>query len=209
MRIEKLASSQHMPERVYVHLEGGERLRVSLSDVTELGLRAGMDLDEAELASLRSRSAAASARERSLNLLGRRQMSRAELIRKLRDKGEDPLAAEAAADAMERLGALDDAEYAASVARHYTRMGYGPGRVRAELARRGVDRQDWDGALDALPEENGSTLAALIEKKLRGRTPEEKDVKKLRDSLIRRGFSPREVRRALSCYSEKIQEEEE
>ena len=76
-----------------------------------------------------------------------------------RNRGKEPLcgreAAEAAADWLEGLGYLDDGQYARAVAEHCAAKGYGPGRIREELYRRGVPRDCWDGALEGLsgPEE--------------------------------------------------------
>ena len=47
---------------------------------------------------------------------------------------------------LEDIGALDDAAYAASVARHYAAMGYGPVKIRDEFYRRGVPKDLWDEA---------------------------------------------------------------
>ena len=41
--------------------------------------------------------------------------------------------------------------YAGVIVRHYGAMGYGPGRVKQELHRRGVPRELWDEALAQLP----------------------------------------------------------
>ena len=94
-------------------------------------------------------------REKALALLTARPMSRRELIDRLtacpRDREKPPLADEAqaaeTADWLERLGLLNDAEYARTVVRHYSAKGYGPYKVRDELYRRGVARELWEDAL--------------------------------------------------------------
>ncbi len=59
-----------------------------------------------------------------------------------RNREKEPLcgreAAEAAADWLEGLGYLDDGQYARAVAEHCAAKGYGPGRIREELYRRGA-----------------------------------------------------------------------
>ena len=131
--------------------------------------------------------------ERAAAILAARPLSRAELTKRLREKGATEEDAEAAADYMETLGALDDPAYAGMVVRHYTASGYGAARLREELRRRGVPRELWDDALaEAPPAEE--TIARVIASKARGRGAERK---KLSAMLLRRGFSWEEVRAAL------------
>ena len=193
-----------MAERYYAELENGERLSVDLNAVGDLALYDGRELGDEELASLRGYSKRFGAKERALRLLEKRQMSRRELIKKLVEKGEDEKSAEYAADLMERLGARNDREYAGAVARHYKRMGYGSGRVRQELLRRGIDRELWAEAIDEAPENSGK-LDALLERKLRNADlSDRKEVKKATDMLLRRGFSWSEIKEALGRYTDAL-----
>ena len=109
--------------------------------------------------------------------------------------------ATAAADWLEGIGAVDDASYAAALARHYGERGYGPARVREELRRRGVPRELWDAALEELPD-SGEVLDALIQKRCKGDLSDPKERKRTCDALLRRGFSWGEVRSAMGRYAE-------
>ncbi len=73
------------------------------------------------------------AKERALALLNRRDYSRAELIRKLTEKGASEAEATDAVDRLVELGFVDDARYAPILVRHYAAKGYGAQRVRQEL----------------------------------------------------------------------------
>ena len=204
MKVEKLVKSEHIADRFYAVLEGGESVKVDINVIADLSLCAGRDLSDEELRELRSRSAEFEAKERALKMLASRQMSRRELMRKLTDKGVSDEAAGFTADLMERIGAVNDAEYAASIVRHYSKMGYGAARIRQELVRRGVDKELWDEALSELPEADDK-LDELIMRRLRGQEPDEKELKRLTDMLIRRGFSWGEVRAALERYNEGLE----
>ena len=68
--------------------------------------------------------------------------------------------------------------------------------ARAGLRRRGVPRELWDDALDQLPDSQ-ETLQTLIRKKCRGSLSDPREAKRLRDALLRRGFSWEQVRRAM------------
>ena len=204
MKLIKLTKSVRMAERYYAELENGERLSVDLDAVGDLALYDGRELGDEELTSLRGYSKRFGAKERALRLLEKRQMSRRELIKKLVEKGEDEKSAEYAADLMERIGAIHDREYAGAVARHYKRMGYGSGRVRQELMRRGIDRELWAEAIDETPENSGK-LDALLERKLRNADlSDRKEVKKATDMLLRRGFSWSEIKEALGRYTDAL-----
>ncbi len=137
-------------------------------------------------------------KERALALLDRRDYSRAELIRKLAEKGVSEADAAEAADRLAELGFVDDARYAPIVVRHYAAKGYGEGRVRAELQRRGIPRELLDEALAAMPEDT-SKIDKYIASRLRD--PGDRDeVRKLSAALYRRGFSGEEIRSALRRF---------
>ena len=193
MRVVSLKQSS--PERVTVCLDDGTEIRSTLAAVTELRLYTGRELDDAALGELRRESARSLGREKALELVSQRQMSRKELLQKLRDKGFDEETADCCADWITERGLIDEERYAAAVVRHYAAKGYGAGRVRQELMRRGIPRELSDEALSFMPEGN-DRLDRLIAAKLRD--PDDRDaVRKLSASLYRRGFSGEEIREAL------------
>ena len=198
------AMRQTPPGRVTVTLCGGEEIKTTLNVVTDLRLYSGRELDGEELKELRAASASALARNRAMELLSRRPMSEKELIDKLIRKGEDEETAADCARWLRENGFLDDESYAAAVARHYAAKGYGPGRVRAELSRRGVDRQLWDGTIEAMPE-NSEKMDRFIAARLTD--PEDREqVRKVSAALYRRGYSWEEIRSALRRFNAETEE---
>ena len=145
------------------------------------------------------------AKEKALQLLEKRDYSRAELIKKLIEKGFDGTEAAEAVDSLVSLGFVDDARYAPIVVRHYSQKGYGMGRIKSELTRRGVPKELWEDALAELSD-SGDTLDAVIARKLGGRVPDRKELKRLTDMLLRRGFSWSEIKTALGRYDENLEE---
>ena len=198
------AMRQTSPGRVTVTLCGGEEIKTTLNVVTDLRLYAGRELDGEELKELRAASRSALARNRAMELLSRRPMSEKELIDKLIRKGEDEETAADCARWLRENGFLDDESYAAAVARHYAAKGYGPGRVRAELSRRGVDRELWDGTIEAMPE-NRDRLDRFIASRLTD--PEDREqIRKVSAALYRRGYSWEEIRSALGRFHAETEE---
>lgn len=198
------ALRQTSPGRVTVTLCGGEEIKTTLNVVTDLRLYSGRELDGEELKELRAASRSALARNRAMELLSRRPMSEKELIDKLIRKGEDEETAADCARWLRENGFLNDESYAAAVARHYAAKGYGPGRVRAELSRRGVDRELWDDTLEAMPE-NTDKLDRFITARLTD--PEDRDqIRKVSAALYRRGYSWEEIRSALRRFNAETEE---
>ena len=92
------------------------------------------------------------------------------------------------------------------VARHYAARGYGPGRVRQELQRRGIPREHWEEALEELPPPE-EAITAYLEKKCRVSPPDDRERKRLADGLLRRGFSWEDVRPALERLGGPLEED--
>lgn len=138
------------------------------------------------------------ARKKALSLLERRDYGSAELAAKLVEKGASPSDAEAAVARMVEYGFVNDENYAAMVARHYAAKGCGPARIREELRRRRLDRELWDAALDAAPE-NSEAAYRLFAAKIRGGCDKDA-VRKASAALVRRGFSWEDVRAAAERY---------
>jgi len=207
VKIEKLYKSQKVADRWYAELENGETIRVSLAIVADYSLYKGRELTDDELSALRDVAAESGAKSRALRMLGTRQMSRRELVDKLTQKGETEENAAAAADFMERIGAVNDEEYSKAIVRHYSKKGYGAARIKQELSRRGIPRELWDEALCELPE-GDEAIDALIARKLAGREPDKREVKRLTDMLLRRGFSWGQIKAALGRYDEALEEME-
>ena len=201
MKIEKIERSKHKQERVLVYLEGGDLLRVTESELLRFGLCIGLDIDDRTVVELQQSGARSETRVRAANMISSRPLSRRELIRKLGEKGAAESDAEAAADWLEEIGALNDADYALMLVRHYGGMGYGEAKIRDELYRRGVPRELWEDALLRSPDVQ-EAIARVIAQKTKGRALDEKGRKRLSDMLLRRGFAWRDVRAALAKIGE-------
>ena len=207
MRIERIEASRHRKGRVLVFLEDGTCLKITEQELLDFGLRAGDRLDKAALGRLKEVAGISDTKAAAADLIGRRAMSRRDLEKKLREKGASEAEARYAAEWMEAIGAIDDAEYAALLARHCADLGYGPARIRERLREKGVPRELWDDALEALPPAE-ERIDRFLESKLRGRLPDEKEKQRLCGALLRRGFSWGEVRAAWSRYGVEFSSEE-
>jgi regulatory protein len=201
MRIERIEASRHKKGRILVFLEDGACLKITEQELLDFGLRSGDDLGQEALGRLKEAAGVSNTRAAAADLIGKRAMSRRDLERKLREKGANEAEARYAAEWLEAIGALNDAEYAAALVRHYSGMGYGPARVREKLYEKGIPRELWEDALEELPEEGGQ-VDAFLQSKLRGRIPDKKEKRRLTNALLRRGFPWGEVRAAWGRLNE-------
>ncbi|WP_300751210.1 regulatory protein RecX [uncultured Oscillibacter sp.] len=206
MRVERVEASKHKKGRVLVFLGDGACLKITEQELLDFGLRSGDELDEETLKRLKEAAGVSNTRAAAADLIGKRAMSRRDLERKLQEKGASETEARYAAEWLEAIGALNDAEYAAALVRHYSRLGYGPARVREKLYEKGVPRELWEDALEELPADGGQ-VDAFLRSKLRGRPPDEKEKRRLTNALLRRGFPWGEVKAAWRRLGEEMQED--
>lgn len=139
--------------------------------------------------------------QRALGLLTRREHSRKELQRKLTSRGMDAGEVETAIEALSGLGWQDDARFAESLVRSRASSGYGPIRVRAELATHGLDSEAIARALDSYEGDWLENARDLVRRRFGGPSdgsPGEDLAlrRKAADFLIRRGFDGERVRKA-------------
>ena len=195
MRIDRIEASKHKRGRVLVFLEDGACLKITEQELLDFGLRAGDELDKPTLDRLKEAAGVSNVKATAADLIGKRAMSRRDLERKLQEKGTSEAEARYAAEWLEAIGAINDADYAALLVRHCAQLGYGPARIRDKLYEKGVPRELWEDALDTLPDQS-EDVDRFLRSKLRGELPDEKEKKRLTDALLRRGFSWGDVRAA-------------
>lgn len=215
MRINKLVPSQRVAGRWLCYMEDGAILRVTENEVVTFGLCSGLELTEERLEDITRAAHEASVREKAMDLLAARPLSRKELTDKLtakpRDRSKEPLAdaelANTVADRLEELGYLNDQDYAHRVAEHYAAKGCGPSRIKEELYRRDVPRAYWEEALDGLDAPD-DVIDAFLQKKLRGADlTDPKSYKRAADALARRGFRWEDIKDGLRRYGGAMEEE--
>jgi len=141
-------------------------------------------------------------KKRALRIMGKRNMSAADMEKRLLSKGELPEDVSATIQWLVDMGAIDDAGYAALILRHYSAKGYGHARVRDELFRRGIPRELWDDALLCMDDEESADAALeFLKKKLKGSIDKD-DIRKASEALVRRGFGYDEARAAVNNYKD-------
>lgn len=153
---------------------------------------------DAESGPQRRKARELSATQRALGLLTRREHSRRELTRKLTSRGMDVAEVEAAVAKLAEDGWQNDSRFAESLVRARASGGYGPARIRAELATHGLDREAIADALDTFHGDWAEIASDLVRRRygpvaaldLARR-------RKAADFLLRRGFDAASARTAV------------
>ena len=131
----------------------------------------------------------------ALRILGSRSLSSREIEKRLVAKGQSADAAQETVKWLMEIGAVDDKEYADSIVRHYTMKGYGLARIKQELFKRGIEREMWEEALECI--EGMADAAYDFAKKRLASSSDKDDIRRMTQTLQRRGYSYEEAREAI------------
>lgn len=198
MRIESLLPPGQPGKPWTLTLEGGSSFRLPEGVVIDFALFQGKELEEDVLANLDQAAFTAGLREKAVSLLTGRLLSAGQLREKLLAKGGTEAQVEDIIQWVERIGLLNDEEYAKALVRHYQTKGYGIYKIKDELYRRQVPGEYWEEALAGL-EPPDDIIRRFLERKLTD-PQDRKQVKKVSDALIRRGFTWSQVSSGMEAF---------
>jgi regulatory protein len=139
------------------------------------------------------------ARGRALKLLSRREHSAAELARKLERRGADARVARETVEKMQDAGWQSDARYAQMLVRNRIEQGYGPLRIRGDLAMAGVPDAAAIAALDAAACDWAMRCGEVRERKFRALPVDAATWQKQYRFLASHGFPADAIRAALKA----------
>lgn len=200
MKVESIEETRSPQGKLRLRFDNGTSMLVFPAVITELCLYPGVEIPEAAMESLRDTCAEASARERAVRIISAAPVSRRELQSRLVRKGETEEHAQQAVQWLDELHLLDDAEVAAQIVRSGVAKGYGAARIRQMLYEKKIPRELWDDALSQLPPQ-GNAIDEFLRRRFRGAKPDQKELKRATDALLRRGHSWRDIRSALERYA--------
>ncbi|MDD5947010.1 MAG: regulatory protein RecX [Oscillospiraceae bacterium] len=195
----------------------GEVLQVTLSDgntlwlhkelVYDAHLHQGDTLTKVQIADLKQQAANRRAFEYGLYLLERRGYSYRALYDKLMQaEHADEAATLHALEKLVRLGFLNDARYAETLARQLVEQKrYGLHRAAMEMRQKGLLQEDIDEALAPYddPDDTAERLSQLLIRKYTRKLTDPDDrkaIESVKAALVRRGFDYADVRRAIESY---------
>lgn len=208
MRIDSLKTTPDRAGRYWVGFDDGTRLGLYRQTVEDFGLYAGLELTDEQAQKLRIAAGEMSAKMRAVRIVSASSVSRKDLEQRLVRKGEDPDQAKQAVAWMEDLHLVDDRATAEQVVHSCIAKGYGLARAKQALYEKRIPKEFWEEALADYPDQM-DRIAAFLRARL-DPEPDDKQVKRAIDALIRRGHSYGTIRQALrnlSMDSEDLLEE--
>ena len=155
------------------------------------------DLDEQTVCELQYQSDLVRARNKAMWLIGRREYSKKELMRRLQSDF-DPDAAETAVLQLCESGIVDDRRFAYQYAKelasfkHLSATG-----IAFELQKKGIDRELAKEAAQSCAPDEEQTALALIDQKYPNGLPDEKAVRRMAGFLQRKGYHYDVIRRVI------------
>ncbi len=131
----------------------------------------------------------------AIALLARREHSARELTRKLRDKGFATETVQACIVRLQQERLQSDERFAESYVRMRAGKGYGPVRIRAELAERGVDSSVSEAQLEPLADEWQQLAVEVRRKRFGSKLPKDFQERARQARFLQyRGFASEQLR---------------
>jgi regulatory protein len=151
----------------------------------------------------------ASALNRAVGLLSRREHSERELSRKLVQRGLEPEEVGSAIRRLQSLSLQSDERFAENLIRSRAQSGHGPLHIRAELALHGLTSTSIDMQFDSLAIDWNACAALLAQRRCNKQSENSpSENRRIANTLLRRGFSMDHVRHALRTLSDTTDNEE-
>jgi len=208
-KVTRLQRQKKNAERVNVYMDG--EFAFGLNEVDAAQLRIGQELSPEDLAELQERDAIEKAVEQAVNLLSYRPRSTGEIRTRLGEKEFSEAAIEAAITRLNRLGYLDDRQFARFwVEDRLRNRPRGRRALQYELRQKGIADSLINEVLDDLLDERLAAYEAAEARVRRMRGASQREFKqKVGAFLQRRGFGYEAANRALESLIEDIEAEDE
>lgn len=191
MKIEKI--EKYKGKTYGVYFEGAEPIFINSEIVSEYHLKAGSEIPESALAEVVRANDLRRARERALYLLDSREYSYIELFKKLEVNYDEDICYEVMNRLCE-LGLVDDRRYAERLGEYYIMTkGFGTYRASQEMYRKGISKELSDEVLEQYEDDTAVRLYEIVKAKYERYMTDEKGINKVKNALIRRGFSYEDI----------------
>ena len=187
-----------------MRFDDGSVLRLYRQTIEDFGLHTGLELTDEQLENLKEAAGQMSAKMRAVRIVSASNVSKKDLEQRLIHKGEDPAQAKAAVEWMTELDLLDDRKTAEQIVSRCASRGYGLSRTKQALYEKRIPKSLWDEVLADYPDQTDK-ITEFLESRLSD-SPDEREVRRAIDALLRRGHSYSQIRRALEQLSMNAEE---
>ncbi len=186
--------------RCNIYVDGRFYCGMKLEVVMRNRLKAGQDVELAFLDALQLESEKATALDKAMTHLSASMKTRRQIVDFLKKKGYVDAVAGYVLEKLEGYGFVDDEEYARQYANS---AGKNKGRrlIALELRRKGVSADAAEAAVEDLQGE-GEAALKILQKYMRGKTPDKETLYKAFRHLMNKGFEYETAKNALAAFGE-------
>ena len=175
----------------------GNRIWLHKDIVADYGLAYKKEISEEKYTDMLLASDRRRAVERGMYLLDYRDYSYKELFKKLSENYDEEICYYAV-DKLVSLGIINYRRYAENLARKYIEFKkYGFYRASNEMYRKGIDRELVDEILEVYRDSTSDRICELINKKYHDCLDDRDKIRKMKNALVRQGYSFDEINTAV------------
>lgn len=175
----------------------GNRIWLHKDIVADYGLTQKKEISEEKYTDMILASDRRRAVERGMYLLDYRDYSYKELFKKLSENYDEEICYYAV-DKLVSLGIINDRRYAENLARKYIEVKkFGFYRASNEMYRKGIDRELVDEILEVYRDSTPDRICELINKKYHDCLDDRDKLRKMKNALVRQGYSFDEINTAV------------
>lgn len=187
-----------------VETDDDKKIYLHADIISDFGVREGMELDRPELRKIIYASNFRRAYQYALYCLDYRDYSAKEMREKLIGTYKNENLCKSVVEKLEECGIISDERYAEKLARRFVEgKKYGPKRARREIMLKGISEYMAEDALQIYSESFSENLEYLITTKyarLLTDRDDRKSIEKVKNSLVRYGYSFEEINNAVNLY---------
>lgn len=181
-----------------VELSDGDEFHINFDTVLKFSLAKNMDVSDEEIYEIKRWDNLRKARERALYLLDYRDYSFVELYEKLEKNYDEDICLEVVQN-LAQIGIIDDRRFAERLGEKFVvTKGFGYYRAKQEMLRKGLDRDLVEEVLGDYQDDTLSRLEELVEKKYLYKITDEKSLNRVKNALVRQGYSYNDINAVLS-----------
>ena len=193
--------------KVLLQFEDGTKLRIPVFLASDFSLHSDTELDDETFERLKKAAGEQSAKERAVRVLSMTNISKSGLQKRLKQKGESAEDAEKAIAWLDELHFLDDRKAGEAVVQTAVAKGYGKRRIREILREKGFEDPLREQLLDDVPPMD-EAIDRVIRQKIKSENPEQKEIQRAIDALLRYGHEWQEIRAGLARFRSGLSVEE-
>lgn len=181
-----------------VEMSDGETCFFNIETVMKFNLKAGLDVPYEAIEEIKKADQLRKARERALYLLDYRDYCFVELYKKLEANYDEDVCLEVLNWLCEN-GLVNDRRYAQRLGEKLVvTKGFGYYRAKQEMLLKGLDRELVEEVLCEYEDDTLERLEELVERKYSHKIYDEKSLNKVKNALVRQGYSYSDVNAVLS-----------